>query len=90
MFAGLFARLFSQDENDVILAKLIVLERTKEQAYVKSSKNEKSPVYEHLSSCAIYSHIADLFKIDTNNFNRNQFHKSQAKDYTITRKSETI
>ena len=90
MFAGLFPRFFSQDVNDVILAKLIVLERTNEQAYVKSSKNEKSPVYEHLSSCAIYSHIADLFKIDTNNFNRNQFNKSQAKDNTITGKGETI
>ena len=30
-----------------------------------------------------YSHIADLFKIDTNSFNSNQFNVSQIRDTTI-------
>ena len=53
------------------------------QAYAKGNKNEQSAVYEHLSSSIHYSHIADLFKIDTNSFNSNQFNVSQIRDTTI-------
>ena len=52
---------------------------TKEHAYAKGSKNQQSAVYEHLSSCIHYSHIAYLFKIDTNSFNSNHFNVSQMK-----------
>ena len=58
-------------------------ERTKEHAYVKGNKNEQSAIYEHFSLCTHYSHIADLFKIDTNSFNSNQFNASQIGDNTI-------
>ena len=58
-------------------------ERTKEHAYAKGNKNEQSAIYEHLSLCTHYSHIADLFKIDTNSFNSNQFNVSQIRDNTI-------
>ena len=47
------------------------------------NKNEQSAVYEHLLLCTHYSHIADLFKIDTNTFNSNQFNVSQIRDDTI-------
>ena len=40
-------------------------------------------IYEHLSLCTHYSHIADLFKIDTNSFNSNQFNVWQIRDNTI-------
>ena len=46
--------------------------------YDKGNKNEQSTIYEHLSLCTHYSHIADLFKIDTNSFNSSQFNVSQA------------
>ena len=52
-------------------------ERTKEHAYAKANKNEQSTINEHLSLCTHCSHIADLFKIDTNSFNSNQFIVSQ-------------
>ena len=52
-------------------------------AYAKGNKNEQSAIYEHLSLCTHYSHIADLFKIDTNCFNSNQFNVSQIRDNTI-------
>ena len=58
-------------------------ERTKEHAYAKGNKNEQSEIYEHLSLCTHYSHIADLFKIDTNSFNSNQFNVSQIRHNTI-------
>ena len=58
-------------------------ERTKECAYAKGNKNEQSAIYEHFSLCTHYSHIADLFKIDTNSFNSNQFNASQIGDNTI-------
>ena len=61
----------------------ILHERTKEHAYAKGNKNEQSAIYEHLSLCTHYSHIADLFKIDTNSFNSNQFNVSQIRDTTI-------
>ena len=51
--------------------------------YDKGNKNEQSTIYEHLSLCTHYSHIADLFKIDTNSFNSNQFNVSQIRDNTI-------
>ena len=41
--------------------------------------------YKYLLSCTHYSHIADLFKIDPNNFNINQFNVSQIRDNTIIR-----
>ena len=58
-------------------------ERTKEHAYAKGNKNEQSAIYEHLSLRTHYSHIADLFKIDTNGFNSYQFDVSQIEDNTI-------
>ena len=58
-------------------------ERTKEHAYAKGNKNEQSEIDEHLSLCTHYSHIADLFKIDTNSFNSNQFNVSQIRHNTI-------
>ena len=58
-------------------------ERTKEHAFAKGNKNGQSAIYEHLSLCTHYSHIADLFKIDTNSFNSNQFNVSQIRDNTI-------
>ena len=58
-------------------------ERTKKHAYTKGKKNEQSPIYEHLASYTHYNHIADLFKIGTNNFNINQFSTSQIRDNTI-------
>ena len=58
-------------------------ERTKEHAYAKGNKNEQSAVYEHLPSCFHYSHIADLLKIYTNNFNSNQFNVSQIRHNAI-------
>ena len=58
-------------------------ERTKEHAYAKGNKNEQSAIYEHLSLCTHYSHIADLFKIDTNGFNSNKSNVLQIRDNTI-------
>ena len=58
-------------------------ERRKEDAYAKGNKNEKSAIYENLSLWTHYSHIADLFKIDTNSFNSDQFNISQIRDNTI-------
>ena len=58
-------------------------ERTKEYVYAMGNKNEQSAVYEHLLLCTHYSHIADLFKIDTNTFNSNQFNVLQIRDDTI-------
>ena len=58
-------------------------ERTKEHAYVKGDKNEQSVIYEQLSLCTHYSHIAYLFQSDTNSFNSNQFNISQIRDNTI-------
>ena len=58
-------------------------ERTKDHAYTKVNKNGQSAIYEHLPPCNHYSHIADLFKIDTNSFNSNQFNVSQIRDNTI-------
>ena len=58
-------------------------ERTKEQAYAKVNKNKWSAIYEHLSSCIHYSHIVDIFQVDTNNFKSNQFNVSQIKVNTI-------
>ena len=58
-------------------------EGKKEHAYAKGNKNEQSTIYEHLLSCAHYSHIADLFKINTNKFNSNQFNISQIRDNII-------
>ena len=46
-------------------------------------RNEQRAIYEHLSSYTHYSHIADLFKTDTNNFNSNQFNVSQIRDNAI-------
>ena len=61
-----------------------------EHAYDKGNKNQQSAIYEHLSSCTHYSHIADLFKIDTNSFNNNQFNVSQIRDNTIILKEGII
>ena len=47
------------------------------------NKNEQSAIYEHMSLCTHYSQIADLFKIDTNSFNSNQFNVSGIRDDTI-------
>ena len=59
-------------------------ERTKETPMPGvASKNEQSAVYEHLSSCTHHSHMTNLFKMDTNNFNSNQFNVSQIKDNMI-------
>ena len=58
-------------------------ESTKEHAYTKGNKNEQSAIYEHLSLCTHYSHIPDLFEINTNNFNSNQLNVSQIRDNTI-------
>ena len=58
-------------------------ERRKEDAYAKSNKSEQSVIYEHLSLCSHYSHIADLFKIDTNSFNRKQFNVLQVRHNII-------
>ena len=55
----------------------------RDHAYAKVNKNEQSAIYEHFSLCTHYSHIADLFKIDTNSFNSNQFNASQIGDNTI-------
>ena len=52
-------------------------EKTKEHAYAKSNKNE------HLPLCTHYSPVADLFKIDNNSFNSNQFNVSQIRDDNI-------
>ena len=51
-------------------------ERAKKHAYAKGNKNKQSAICEHLSLCTHYSHIADLFKTDTNSFNSNQFNVS--------------
>ena len=51
-------------------------EMTKEHAYAKGNKNEHWAIYEYLSLCTNYSHIADLFKINNNGFNSNQFNVS--------------
>ena len=53
------------------------------QTMNKAQFNEQSAIYEHLSLCTYYSHIADLFKIGTNSFNSNQFNISQIRDNTI-------
>ena len=58
-------------------------EKTKEHAYAMNNKNEQSAIDEHMSLCTHYSQIADLFKIDTNSFNSNQFNVSQIRDNTI-------
>ena len=57
--------------------------RTKEHTYTKGNKNKQNTICEHLSSCSHYSHIANLFKSDTNNFNSNQFSISQIRENTI-------
>ena len=49
----------------------------REHAYAKVNKNVQSIIYQNLSSCIHCSHIADLFRIDNNIFNNNQFNVSQ-------------
>ena len=58
-------------------------ERTKEHTYIKDDKGEQSAIFEHLPWWTHYSHIVDLFKIDTNSFNSNQFNVSQIRDNII-------
>ena len=58
-------------------------EKTKEHAHAMGNKNEQSAIYKHMSLCTHYSQIADLFKIDTNSFNSNQFNVSGIRDDTI-------
>ena len=43
-------------------------------------KNVQSIIYQHLSSCIHCSHIADLYRIDSNIFNNNQFNLSQMRE----------
>ena len=65
----MFASLFVKDLSCyVVKTDRTLLEKTKKHAYAKCSKNKQIAIYEHLSSCIQHSDIADLFKIDTNNF----------------------
>ena len=57
--------------------------RTIKNAYVKVNKNKQNAIYEHLSSCTHYNHIADIFEIDTNSFNSSRFNLSQIRNNTI-------
>ena len=79
----MFTSLFAQDVSHVMLVNLIILKRTKEHTYTKGNKNKQNAICEHLSSCTHCSHIANLFKIDTNSFNSNQFSVSQIRENTI-------
>ena len=59
----------------------------RENTYAKGNKNVQSIIYQHLSSCIHWSHIADLFRIDNNIFNNNQFNVFQMRENAI---GETI
>ena len=54
-------------------------ERTHEHVYPNKKSNEKSAIYEHLSTCPHYSHIVDLFNVN----NHNKFDINQIRSNTI-------
>ena len=47
-------------------------EGTEENVYSNKKSNEKSAIYEHLSTCPYYSHIVDLFNVINHDFNCNK------------------
>ena len=72
----MFASLFGQYVNDVMLVKLIVMREQMNTTTLRVARMNKAKfmnICHHVPITA--SHIADLFKIDTNNFNSSTYPK---------------
>ena len=59
--------------NYTVKTERILHEKTEEHAYSNKKSNEKSVIYEHLSTCPHYRHIVDLFNVNNQDVNCNKF-----------------
>ena len=60
-----------------------LFERTEEHAYNNPNKNDRSAIYEHISTCPNFCHVHDIFRTLNNDVNINKFNIAQIRDSTV-------